>query len=253
LAEDYSEGSLDDELSAGVQLHLGECPECRTLLAHVQAEEELFRDYGRKVASELEVSPGMWPNIRATLERARVIRPEPHGASRSGRRVRWWVLSAGWRPWTRQLAFSALLVVISIACTLLVVSYQGRHDQSAEIQPVGELPAAGTGTTETASPSARSSDSGEDTRSLEAAVRALQRAERDYIEAIQVLSDIVEKRKPTLDARIVIELEKSLRAVDVSIEAARKAYYSHPSDPYLAQYLLTAYRQKVELLQELAS
>jgi hypothetical protein len=193
----------------------------------------------------------MWPNIRATLERARVIRPEPHSASRSGRRVRWWALSAGWRPWTRQLAFSVLLVVVSIACTLLVVRYQGRHDQSAEVQAVGELPAAGT--TETASPSATSSDSGDDTRSLEAAVRALQRAERDYIEAIQVLSDIVEKRKPTLDARIVKELEKSLRAMDVSIEAARKAYYSHPSDPYLAQYMLTAYRQKVELLQELAS
>ena len=93
----------------------------------------------------------------------------------------------------------------------------------------------------------------EESRSLEAAVRALQRAERDYIDAIQVLSDIVEKRKPTLEARLLKELEQNIRAADASIEATRRAYYSHPSDPYLAQRMLTAYRQKVELLQELVS
>jgi hypothetical protein len=252
LAEDYSEGSLDDELSAGMQLHLGECPDCLALLTRIQAEERLFRDYGKKVEGELEVSPEMWLRIRSTLEQAGVLLRESGGASRPDRRGRWWAPSAGWGGWPRQVAFSALLIFMSIAGTLLVLRYQGRHDRTAEVQPTGRLSVAGTGATETVPALATGSDPGDGARSLEAAVRALQRAERDYLEAIQVLSEIVERRKPTLEARIVRELEKSLRSLDASIEAARKAYYLRPSDPYLAQYMLTAYRQKVELLQELA-
>jgi hypothetical protein len=252
VVEDYSEGTLDHELSAAIQLHLGECQDCLALLARIQAEERLFRDYGKTVVGDLKISPEMWPQIRSTLEQAGVIQPTPDCTSQPGRRGRWWNPSSGWGAWPRQLVFSALLVVISIAGTLLVVRYQGHQNRTAEVQPMSRPPAVRTVVTETVSP-VRSHGTGGDRRSLEAAVRALQRAERDYLEAIQVLNDIVEKRKPTLQPDLLKDLEKNLRAADASIEATRRAYYSHPSDPYLAQYMLSAYRQKIELLQELAS
>jgi hypothetical protein len=90
-------------------------------------------------------------------------------------------------------------------------------------------------------------------KGLEAAVRAIQRAEQEYLQAIQVLSAIVDQRKSTLQAGLVQEMERNLKSIDESIAATRQAYYSHPSDPYLAQYMLAAYSKKVELLQELAS
>jgi hypothetical protein len=252
LVEDYSEGMLDRELSAGIQLHLGECPECLALLERIQAEERLYREYGRKIASELKVNPVIWPQIRSALERASVIVPELPGALKARRRAGWWHPFWGEGAWRRQLAFSALLVVISVAGTLLVVRYQSHRNGSPVTQEVSVVPMAREGAQEAVRPTANLGAE-DDARSLEAAMRALQRAERDYLEAIQILSDIVERRKPTLEARTVKELEENLRALDARIEATRKAYHSHPSDPYLAQHMLTAYRQKVELLQELAS
>jgi len=90
-------------------------------------------------------------------------------------------------------------------------------------------------------------------KDLQSALLSIQRAEQEYIAAIQILGGIVDKRKATLDPSLAAELERNLKEIDERIASTRQAYHAHPADPELAYYMLTAYRKKVELLEELAS
>jgi hypothetical protein len=82
-------------------------------------------------------------------------------------------------------------------------------------------------------------------RSLQNALLAIQRAEREYVEAIRVLSGIVEVHKTSLDPKLAAELERNLKAIDEAIASTQKAYHEHPTDPELAQYMLAAYQKGV--------
>jgi hypothetical protein len=90
-------------------------------------------------------------------------------------------------------------------------------------------------------------------KSLDAALRSIQRAEQEYLDAIRVLSAIVEKEKATINPGALAEFQRNLKMIDEHIAAARSAYYAYPSDPELAFYMLAAYSRKVEMLQDLAS
>jgi hypothetical protein len=241
---EYRDGELEEELAASMQLHLGSCHECAAELKALESERELYNKYRQALERGLEVDRGMWarihgrisPSAARTEAARRLIASESPNPGLSG--------SVLGHRFLRQAAMAAALVCISVAATLFAVRY---FDQ-LKTHP-GDL-----------SPGSRPSIVAHDTnrspgdgKSLEGAMRAIRKAEQDYIDAIGMLSDIADKRKPTLDPRLVLELERNLKAIDESIEAARKAYYSHPSDPYLAQYMLTSYSRKVELLQEITS
>ncbi len=253
LIEDYHDGTLDEEIAASVQLHLGNCPQCAETLVMMQNEEKLYQSYRETLERELVVKPEMWSHVRARIETEGVLPPEARTLPSRGVQLARWLSFLGGPHWARQLAFAALLVVFSVAGTLLVVRNRADVTSSVRIQ---QVPAPAPGSTPTQAHPAELRTAADDlTRegSLEAAVRAIQRAERDYLEAIHLLTDVVDRRKPSLDPKLVRELNSNLKAIDANIEATRKAYYAHPSDPYLAQYMLTAYGKKVELLQELAS
>ena len=124
------------------------------------------------------------------------------------------------------------LIILSVSATLVTVQYY--HSRYASN---GERISTAQG--------------GE--RNLAAALRSIQHAEQEYLDAIRVLSAIVDKRKASLEPSLLAEMEANLRAIDESIAATRKAYQAHPSDPELAQFMLAAYSRKVELLLDLAS
>jgi hypothetical protein len=128
----------------------------------------------------------------------------------------------------RQALFAAALIVISVSATLLVVRFNGAGRQETVVR-------------------------NESPKGLEAALLSIQRAEREYIDAIRVLSDILEKQKKSMDPRVVAEVEINLKIIDESIAATRQAYHEHPTDPELAHYMLSAYSKKVEILQELTT
>jgi hypothetical protein len=81
----------------------------------------------------------------------------------------------------------------------------------------------------------------------------VQRAEQEYLRAIQQLSAVVEKQKSTLDPRVIADLQRNLKLIDEHIAATRNAYYAHPQDPELGLFMLAAYSRKVQLLQDLTS
>jgi len=190
----------------------------------LDAEEQLYSQYRSDLDRQLEVPPWMWGRVRRALDK-----PEPARGSK------WLSALAQYLPQSavaRQALFAAALIVLSVGATLVAV----RYFDGARGAPAGILALGGT-----------------NERTLEAALQSIQHAEQEYLDAIRVLSDIVEQRKSTLDPRLVAELEASLKAIDKSIADTRRAYHEHPADAELAHFMLAAYSKKVELLQEIAS
>jgi anti-sigma factor RsiW len=76
-------------------------------------------------------------------------------------------------------------------------------------------------------------------------------AEQKYVAAIAMLSRDVNRRRSRLDAETAARFERTLAAVDRTIADTRRAARRHPGDPVAAQYLLTAYAKKVDVLREM--
>ena len=221
LIEDYSYGELENRLESDVARHLDACHECSKLLEELVAEERLFSSYAEFTTRELELGNSAYPFTDFRQENSAMGTPGEIGERVGYHRV------SGPKLW-RQLSYAAALVVVTIAATLLTLHYGGSDPKLGE--QVGKT------------------DS-----SFQSAMRSIERAEQEYVNAITILSALAEKRKPQLDARLAAELEHNLRIIDQAIAATSKAYRARPHDPDLAFYMLSAYRKKVDLLQELIS
>ncbi len=213
--EDYHDGELPDELAEQVAAHAQHCCECGRELKLLRAEDRLYRGYAAGLAGQLSNEPAIWERVEAATR------------SRSANRYAWMeAIRSAFSP--RRIAFASLLVVLSVAGTLLTVrTVNERQSESVLVSGEG--------------------------RDLDSAMRSIARAEKEYEKAISLLSDIVEKRKASLDPQLIAELEKNLKAIDENITVTRKAFREHPSDPEYALYMLAAYARKVDLLQEVAS
>jgi hypothetical protein len=231
LIEDYSYGELENSLESGVARHLQTCRECSKLLEELAAEQKLYSSYAEVTSREVEPDSSLWSKVRTRLGNSVTGYPftnfvqknDPVGTpGEIGERV------ACHRISLRQLSFAAALVVVTIAATLVTLHYGGGDRKVSE--QVGKT------------------DS-----SCQSAMRSIERAEQEYLNAITILSALAEKRKPKLDARLAAELEHNLRIIDQAIAATSKAYRARPHDQDLAFYMLSAYRKKVDLLQELIS
>ncbi|MFL6228284.1 MAG: zf-HC2 domain-containing protein [Pyrinomonadaceae bacterium] len=77
-------------------------------------------------------------------------------------------------------------------------------------------------------------------------------AERQYIAAIQLLQRDVARRPSKLDPQTAARFNETLAAIDRSIGETRRAVQQHEGDPVAAQYMLSAYAKKVEVLREMA-
>lgn len=213
--EDYHDGELPEEVAEQIAAHARSCQECGRELELLEVEDRLYRTYAAGLAGQPLNEPAIWERVNAAAKIPSAAQPGWMEAIRSA-------LSP------RRLAYALILVALSVAGTLLTVWIV--NERQAE-----SMLSSGEG------------------RDFEGAMRSIARAEKEYENAIRLLSDIVEKQKTTLDPRLVAELERNLKAIDESIAATREAFREHPSDPEYALYMLAAYARKVELLQEVAS
>jgi hypothetical protein len=76
-------------------------------------------------------------------------------------------------------------------------------------------------------------------------------AEQKYVAAIAMLSRDVNRRRSRLDAETIARFEQTLSTIDRTIADTRQAARKHPGDPVAAQYMLTAYARKVDVLREM--
>lgn len=225
LIEDYHCGELSAELASEVASHLHACPNCTRELETLAAEDELFHSYSESLDRNIDVKPRLWHSVRATLE-------SEHARGSGQRLYSAWL--EGWLPGSRvarYAMFAAVVACISVGATLLAVRM---------FAPVPQEHVSNV-------------DRSSSPNSLEAALQSVQRAETEYLEAIRILSAIADRQKETLDPGKQAELDRNLKVLDQAIAKARQAYHAHPSDPELGFYMLAAYREKVELLEELTT
>jgi len=240
LLEDFHDHELSEMRAGEVRQHLDACSACAAELRILESERELFERYRAHQANEASASAPKWDVLHERISRyddgaAASQRAQAGGARRFG----WLGFLAG-SPLVRQAVYATLLVALSVAGTLIMVKRN---------RPAPPVPTASVQMQGRVVPASVDKDS----VGLDSAMRAVRRAEQEYIQAIQLLNEIVDRRKPSLDPKLVREIESNLKSIDESIAATRRAYYERPSDPELAQYMLAAYSKKVELLQELVT
>ncbi len=230
LIEDYGYGELNPKLMQEVEAHLAVCGGCSRLREALRSEEKTYQDYAEALDGSLEIAPSMWDRISGELSADGKI----HAKDLHRKEFSTWFFDFSkllpGSAITRQILFASILVLISVGSTLLILNYVHQRQVVVENVPSQDLKE----------------------KNLQNALLSIQRAEKEYIKAIRMLSSIVDERKSTLDPRMVAELEKNLKAIDEVIASTRRAYRDHPTDPELAHYMLTAYQKKVELLQDLA-
>lgn len=232
LMEEYHDGELEAQRAAEVAAHVRVCSECRSELSILEAEARIYDAYSASIQQNLEVPAAMQERIVGAVSGS--ARPAAVGGGRL--RARDWPGGAFLpvSPWVRNALAAMLLVAVSVAGTLLTVRHYNAAERASARQQ--NIEAGSTANL-----------------SLDAALQSIQRAEQEYLNAIQILSAVVEREKSTLDPRIVAEFQENLKLIDEHIAATRQAYYAHPKDAELALYMLAAYSRKVELLQDLTS
>lgn len=224
--EDYGYGELEAAISEDINEHLLACQACSEAFGVLEREQGLYHAYSSALSHDLIVGLEMWEGIRAAISSERV--PAPVHRRTLLERLES-LLPAG--RFMRYALLAAAVACVSISGTLLAVKMLAPHT---------EIRVRTTG-----APSPQNS--------LEAALHSVQRAELEYMQAIGLLSEIVEKQKQTLEPAKRAEIDRHLKSLDEEIVKARQAFHSHPLDTELGIYMLTAYREKVELLQELAT
>jgi hypothetical protein len=257
LIEEYYDGELERTDREQVDAHLAGCAACAASLEALEHEQALFARYDRGFAP----SPKMWDAVLARIE--------PDGPQRAsqGTRAREWLARAMALLTPSRLipiAVAACAVVVTTAIALTILRPSSTPQiASGEAPPVtwtrtdpdktgpGEAPPP-------ANPGVR--QPGTNHMTPKPVVKQKQdqppsplplpviKAEKSYLDAIAVLSKDVERTRGGVDPK----LQKPLDDIDHNILAARKAVEKNPSDTEAVLNMLSAYDQKVEVLQTLA-
>ncbi|OGD31181.1 MAG: hypothetical protein A2V45_15295 [Candidatus Aminicenantes bacterium RBG_19FT_COMBO_58_17] len=168
---------------------------------------------GAKDLASLEPSPAVWPRVAAAMREA--LREAPAAA----REKRSW-LGAFWSPAVLRYAAAAALVLVAIGGLVL-----------------WQKPWS------TAGPATQGS--------VEFTLAKLQEAQSHYEKAIQALSEAVQSREGGMDPRLAEVFQRNLTAMDETIQACRQITQEDPDNLTARAYLLTAYREKVNFLEEM--
>jgi Putative zinc-finger len=266
LVEEYFDGELDTHTALKVRHHLDDCRSCSAVLESLSAEQSVYANY----RSDVEVSPELWASVRRRIE---AERPPVHRSESWLRKV------LALPPVSGPVAVG--LIVLAVALTVVVMRYissSSRADVSERLVTEGtpqatpemrnEVPVVTPGKSEdpisakdnitrrdglnVAIPIRRSlPPPREDVSKTKDPRRLVREAEQKYLTAIAMLSRNVDRKRSRLDPDTMAELEQALSSIDRTIAATRKVVRRHPDDPVAAQYMLTAYAKKVDVLREL--
>lgn len=259
---EYLDGGLAADEAREMAAHLGECAECREVLA------DLRRVVDRAVSlRDREPEADLWAGI------ARRIREEPpevrvvslFDAKRERRRVSFSV---------PQLLAAGLVLALASAGSVWTVLRGGSPGAAAPVavapvEVVREAPVrldggdvreepleSGAGPAEP-EPEARADRAGPAPRRggraaprAEPASRFVAYEDPAYDAAVADLQTVLEQGRDRLDPRTVQVLEESLGTIDAAIADARRALEADPANTRLNTYLAGTRQRKLELLRE---
>jgi hypothetical protein len=266
LVEEYFDGELDTSTALKVRHHLDDCPSCSAVLESLSAEQSVYANY----TSDVEMSPELWASVRREIE------AEKPPVQRSGS---WLPKVFALPPVSAPVAVG--LVLLAIVSTVAVMRYvtssrppdvsvgavtegtpQATPEMRNEVEVVSPVKSekpvsAKDNVTKRDSLTSATRDRrsqprpGGDVPKTKDPRRLVLEAEQKYLTAIAMLSRNVDRKRSRLDPTTKAELEQALSSIDRTIAATRKLVRRHPDDPVAAQYMLTAYAKKVDMLREL--
>ena len=257
LVEEYFDGELDTDMALKVRSHLDRCSTCSSVLKSLSVERTVYAGY----KSDNEVRPEMWAAVSQRINAPSHSLPVP-AIQRFGS----WLRNAVALP-AVSAPVTVGLVVVAVVLTVIVMRYMS---SPSGIDPVASAPVEARLTLPPVEPIVENNAGKHDestsdrrtSRSLSAnrqsiakpkdPSRLVREAEQKYLAAIAMLSRNVDRKRSRLDPATVAELDQALSSIDRTIAATRNAVRRHPDDPLAAQYMLTAYAKKVDVLRGLA-
>jgi Putative zinc-finger len=279
LLDQYVEDELDEVTAKSLTAHMSACPECAGAHGALRREQEMYASY----LLDVEPSRHLWSNLRLELNKENVARE-----SRSPFQ-RWLAAVLGDFRFTPQLATALLLIIIGLTIGMMVwrttndapnnqtqnpgVGVRpssdrnlaaaprdfGRPDHGASADNGGRIlrrvPKSGNrGREIQISAAGRTGRRAfERTRAVSTVDQVTQRAEQQYLAAIEMLSRDINRHRTIISPSLRSQLDTALADVDRNIAATRKVAREQPRDPVAVQYLALAYEKKIELLREVTN
>jgi hypothetical protein len=261
---DYLEGTLDDSRRASVERHLSECVRCTSLLRDIE-------NISKEAAGMPDLVPSrdLWQGIEA-----RIAAPVIPLTARPERQRRF---SPAWMG-----VAAAALIMSTAGITYTLTAHSLRSTPGSTVAPVAPAnnrvatntgpdsgaPAgaaaptpASVGVTSTQPDGAVSPVGQSDVLSGRPRTPALlvsqSTADREhsdlvYGREIEMLQNIVSRRRTQLDSSTVAIIERNLQIIDAAIAQSRAALARDPASRMLDQQLTHALDKKVELLRTAA-
>ncbi len=267
----YFDGELSGRAAELAAAHLAACKPCAKAAGEVQSEISLL---STALQPEFEVNVPT-ERLRGRLDSAIAeLKADHAGRAYSAPSVaRNWFgrvndLFAG----SRQRAFSyATVAVIIIAAVVLGVIYlrRGQERPAIEVRNNGPAPTAtpqsSPGVSAPTVPEPRVVKLPDDaiapapgrflprhsTREAESTAKLLP-GEKGYIKTIAALDATIKSNTRPMRAGLQVEYQHNLAVVDDAIAATRAAAQKNPKDPDAAQFLISAYQSKVDLMTQVA-
>ena len=262
--EDFLYGELDAAQQAAMNAHLSGCENCRTELLAIEQEHQFYKSFYEQIS--VEPSDQLWSAIHAQIEKEQ------------NTKTSWKVKLVNFLTpilapaMLRQIGIAALLVLVSVGLTsLYFASKKPDTATTSKINPTPEInknqPAPVPTPNEKISPPIELVQAKTNAKLIpkpiikaadrkvnddELLTLQIAKAGREYQNAIKLLNRAIAKRQNEYDEGTRRQYQTSLELIDQSIASSRQALKQHPNDASAAQFLLTAYSKKVELMQEIA-
>jgi len=275
LDEARLQGYFDGELSGGeaerAAAHLAACMTCAQAAREVQSEIALL---STALQPEFEV-PVPTERLRGRLEQAiaelKLDQPDrDYSAASSSRNWFGWVNELFAGPWQRAFSYATAAVIV-IAAVVLGAMYLRRGQERPALQvagndgPASTTPKPSPGVSALPVPEPTTVKSPElvytpapgklvprhSTREAESTARLLP-GEQGYIKTIAVLDATIKSNSRPMRPGLQVEYQHNLAVVDDAIAATRAAAQKNPKDPDAAQFLISAYQSKVDLMTQVA-
>jgi hypothetical protein len=265
MLQAYLDGELSHESAEKTALHLTVCKTCADAAPEMEGEAALM---AAALAPEFEVSVPS-ERLRSRIDEAIAgLQPSPDRASVSSRS--WLQSFTDLFAVTPQRAFSyAAVAALLIAAIALGVIYLKRGDVSRGVeianrqQPENTTPKPAPNSAPLPSPLEKLNqvllaDAGPKKSPKRYARHENERTpnlipgEQDYLKAIAALDATIKSDHRMMRPAVQVEYEHNLAVVNQAIANTRGAARKNPSDPDTAQFVLSAYQSKVDLLTQVA-
>ncbi|MGB7296423.1 MAG: zf-HC2 domain-containing protein [Candidatus Aminicenantales bacterium] len=212
LAQEWISRSLDGELGPEREAKLkAHLEACPDCRALARDLEVIVREAGK--LSVLEPSPAVWPKVAAA------VRGSCEGDSVSFPEKKSWP-GVFWNRYAWRFAAAAALVLVIVGTVII------RQQPRVAADPVRE-------------------------GSVEYTLAKLQEAQDYYEKAIRSLNEAVQSQDSNLSPQVAEIFRRSLAAMDETIQACRQIVEEDPGNLTARAYLLTAYREQVNVLEEM--